>query len=79
MGRYVRLVDRVGGHDALEAVRAEMADPVSDSVLFTFELAAEEGTVMVLRCSGPARPDHRRPGPGRIRHVQTQERIAALG
>ncbi|MGH9095483.1 MAG: type II secretion system F family protein, partial [Acidimicrobiales bacterium] len=49
MARYVRLADRVGSVPALEAVRAELADPISDTVLLTFELATEEGTTVVLR------------------------------
>jgi Flp pilus assembly protein TadB len=49
MARYVRLADRVGSVAALEAVRAELADPVSDSVLLTFETASAEGTTMVLK------------------------------
>ena len=80
MGRYVRLVDRGWRTtDALEAVRAEMADPVSDCVLLTFEVAAEEGTAVVLRVlrglldqitADLALTE-------RIETLQTQERIAS--
>ena len=49
MGRYVRLSARVGIRPALEAVRAELADPVSDPVLLTFGIAAEEGSEQVVR------------------------------
>ena len=80
MGRYVRLVERGWrATDALEAVRAEMADPVSDCVLLTFELAAEEGTAVVLRVlrglldqitADLALTE-------RIETLQTQERIAS--
>lgn len=81
MARYVRLADRVGTVAALEAVRAELADPISDSVLLTFELAAEEGTTMVLRVldgllgqvAGDLAVDEK------IRTAQTQSRVAAWG
>lgn len=49
MGRYVRLSSRVGYRRALEAVRSELADPISDPVLLTFAVAAEEGTDQVVR------------------------------
>ncbi|MCU4186437.1 hypothetical protein K6U06_18865 [Acidiferrimicrobium sp. IK] len=81
MARYVRLADRVGSVAALEAVRSELADPISDSVLLTFELAAEEGTTMVLRVldgllgqvTGDLAVSEK------IRTAQTQSRIAAWG
>ena len=81
MGRYVRLADRVGQIAALEAVRAELADPVSDAVLLTFETAAEEGTNTVIevldgllgQISGDLALQEK------IRTVQTQSRIAAWG
>jgi Flp pilus assembly protein TadB len=49
MARYVRLSNRIGQRAALEAVRSELADPISDPILLTFEMAAEEGTDQVLR------------------------------
>lgn len=49
MSRYVRLSNRIGQRAALEAVRSELADPISDPVILTFEMAAEEGTDQVLR------------------------------
>lgn len=79
MARYVRLADRVGSLAALEAVRAELADPVSDSVLLTFETASAEGTTMVLKVldgllsqiSGDLALAEK------IRTLQTQSRLAA--
>lgn len=81
MGRYRRLADRVGSVAALEAVRAELADPISDSVLLTFELAAEEGTSVVLQVldgllgqiSGDLALAER------VHTTQTQSRVAAWG
>jgi tight adherence protein B len=81
MGRYARLADRMGQIPALEAVRAELADPVSDAVLLTFEIAAEEGTKTVLdvldgllgQISGDLALQEK------IRTAQTQSRIAAWG
>lgn len=81
MARYARLADRVGSLAALEAVRAELADPISDSVLLTFELAAEEGTTVVLRVldgllgqvSGDLALGEK------IRTAGTQSRVAAWG
>jgi Flp pilus assembly protein TadB len=49
IARYVRLSARVGDRQALEAVRAELADPISDPVLLAFAGAMEEGTATVLR------------------------------
>jgi Flp pilus assembly protein TadB len=49
MARYARLSGRVGDRAALEAVRAELADPISDPVLLAFAGAIEEGTGTVLR------------------------------
>jgi tight adherence protein B len=79
MVRYVRLAERVGSTAALEAVRSELADPVSDAVLLTFELAATEGTTVVLRVldglirqvTGDLALAER------VRTLQTQQRIAA--
>ena len=78
MARYVRLANRIGQRSALEAVRAELADPVSDPVLLTFEMAAEEGTDQVLRILN----DLTRQIEGdiqlaeRITTLQTQSRVA---
>ena len=49
MARYARRSGQIGSLSALEAVRAELADPVSDQVLLTFAQAASEGTQTVLR------------------------------
>jgi tight adherence protein B len=49
MARYVRVSARLGQRQALETVRAELADPVSDPVLLALGGAAEEGTETVLR------------------------------
>ncbi|HXW81600.1 MAG TPA: hypothetical protein VEJ84_19000 [Acidimicrobiales bacterium] len=49
MARYVRLSGRLGERRALEAVRADLADPISDPVLLAFEGAVEEGTDTLLR------------------------------
>jgi len=78
IARYVRLADRVGSAAALEAVRAELADPVSDAVLLTFEVAAAEGTAVVLRVLDGLQ----RQVTGdlalveKVRTLQTQSRIA---
>jgi Flp pilus assembly protein TadB len=81
MARYVRLSARVGDRAALEAVRSEMADPISDPVLLAFELAVEEGTATVLRILTELCMQitadlqlHER-----IRTVQTQSRVATWG
>lgn len=79
MVRYVRLADRVGTTAALEAVRAELADPVSDAVLLTFETAAAEGTGVVLgvldglqrQVTGDLALAEK------VRTLQTQSRVAA--
>jgi Flp pilus assembly protein TadB len=49
MARYLRMSARVGDRQALEAVRSELADPISDPVLLAFAGAIEEGTDTVLR------------------------------
>jgi tight adherence protein B len=49
MARYARRSGQIGSLSALEAVRAELADPVSDQVLLTFAQAASEGSQTVLR------------------------------
>jgi tight adherence protein B len=78
MARYVRLAERVGSTAALEAVRAELADPVSDAVLLTFQLAVTEGTAVVLRVleglSGQVTADLALGE--KIQTLQTQSRIA---
>jgi len=48
-GRLARRSAQIGSLGALEAVRAELADPVSDQVLLTFAQAVSEGTDTVLR------------------------------
>jgi Flp pilus assembly protein TadB len=48
MSRYARLAPRVGYRQALDAVRTELADAVSDSVLLTLATALDEGTDQVL-------------------------------
>jgi tight adherence protein B len=49
IARYVRISARIGDRQALEAVRSDLADPISDPVLLAFEGAIEEGTETVLR------------------------------
>ncbi len=49
MSRYGRRSGQIGSISALEAVRAELSDPVSDQVLLIFEQAITEGTDTVLR------------------------------
>ena len=82
MARYVRLVSRgISPSQALEAVRAELADPVSDPVLLTLELAAQEGTAIAVevlsdlgtQITGDLELAER------VRTEQTQSRIAAWG
>lgn len=78
MARYVRLSARVGYRQALEVVRGELADPISDPVLLTFEMAVEEGTDQVVRIlsnlaeqiQGDLQLTER------IRTLQTQSRVA---
>jgi len=78
MGRYVRLSGRVGYRQALEAIRMELADPISDPVLLTFGMAVEEGTDQVLRILSSL--TYQIEGDlalaERIKTVQTQSRIA---
>ena len=78
MGRYVRLSARVGYRQALEAVRMELADPISDPVLLTFGMAVEEGTDQVLRILSSLiyQIEGDLQLADRIRTVQTQSRIA---
>ncbi|HMK96295.1 MAG TPA: hypothetical protein VK425_02050, partial [Acidimicrobiales bacterium] len=49
MARYTRLAGRVGPHQALETVRAELADAISDPVLLALAGAVDEGTGTALR------------------------------
>jgi tight adherence protein B len=77
--RYSRLVARgVSDRQALEAIRAELADPVSDSVILNLELAASEGTDLAISVLG----DLTSQITGdlelaeKIRTLQTQSRIA---
>jgi len=81
MARYTRLAERVGSLAALETVRTELADPISDSVLLTFEQAVAEGTALVLRVLdglvGQVVGDLSLAE--KVRTSQTQSRIAAWG
>lgn len=78
MARYVRLSARVGYRHALEAVRAELADPISDPVLLTFGVAVEEGTDQVVRIL--TNLAHQIQGDlqlaEKVRTLQTQSRVA---
>ena len=78
MGRYVRLSARVGHRQALEAVRLELADPISDPVLLTCEMAVDEGTDQVLRIltSLTYQIEGDLQLTERLRTLQTQSRIA---
>lgn len=49
MARYARRSAQIGSLAALEAVRHELADPVTDQVMLTLEQAVTEGTETVLR------------------------------
>jgi Flp pilus assembly protein TadB len=81
MGRYTRMAARVGQRQALEAVRSELADPISDPVLLTLSGAIEEGTETALRVlsdlgsqiTGDIQLTER------IRTLQTQSRVATWG
>lgn len=78
--RYVRLVNRgVTYRQALEAIRAELADPVSDSVLLNLELAAAEGTEVALGVLGDlgSQITGDLELAEKVRTVQTQSRIAS--
>ena len=72
---------RVGDRQALEAVRADLADPISDPVLLAFEGAVEEGTETVLRVltdlSAQITSDLQLAE--KIRTLQTQSRAATWG
>jgi Flp pilus assembly protein TadB len=81
IGRYVRMSARVGDRQALEAVRADLADPISDPVLLAFEGAVEEGTETVLRVlsdlSAQITSDLQLTE--KVRTLQTQSRAATWG
>jgi tight adherence protein B len=81
MGRYVRLAGRLGDRTALEVLRHELADPISDPVLLAFAGAMEEGTETVLRVltdlSTQITADLQLGE--KIRTLQTQSRIANWG
>ncbi len=81
ISRYVRMSARVGDRQALEAVRADLADPISDPVLLAFEGAVEEGTETVLRVltdlSAQITSDLQLAE--KIRTLQTQSRAATWG
>ena len=49
IARYVRLASRLGEQRALETVRQEMGDAISDRVLLTFEVAFDKGTELVTQ------------------------------
>ncbi|MGC8626236.1 MAG: type II secretion system F family protein [Acidimicrobiales bacterium] len=48
MARCSRLAGKLGDRQALEAVREELADPISDQVILALEGAVDEGTETVL-------------------------------
>lgn len=80
--RYVRLVSRgISDTQALEAVRTELANPVSDAVILNLELAASEGTSVAVSVlsdlASQITADLELAE--RIRTIQTQSRIAAWG
>ncbi|MGO9660235.1 MAG: type II secretion system F family protein [Acidimicrobiales bacterium] len=81
MARYVRMSARLGDRPALEAVRAELADPISDPVLLAFAGAIEEGTETVLRVladlGSQIAADIQLAD--KIRTIQTQSRVANWG
>ncbi|MGH9126216.1 MAG: type II secretion system F family protein [Acidimicrobiales bacterium] len=77
--RYSRLVGRgVGERQALEAIREELADPVSDAVILNLELAALEGTEVALRVLGDLASQITADLElaEKVRTIQTQSRIA---
>jgi tight adherence protein B len=81
MGRYVRVAARLGDRHALEVVRAELADPISDPVLLAFAGAVEEGTETVMRVladlGSQITADIQLAE--KIRTIQTQSRVANWG
>ena len=78
MARYGRLANRVGQAAALEAVRAELADPITDPVLLALEMAVEEGSDQVLRILADLTQQIEADLQlgERIRTLQTQSRVA---
>lgn len=81
MSRYVRLSRRLGDRRALEILRSELADPISDPVLLAFGGAMEEGTETVLRVLsdlGSQNTADLQLGE-KIRTLQTQSRVANWG
>ena len=81
MARYARLSGRVGDRAALEAVRSELADPISDPVLLAFAGAIEEGTGTVLRVLSDlgAQITADLQLADKVRTLQTQARAATWG
>jgi Flp pilus assembly protein TadB len=81
MARYVRMSARLGDRQALEAVRSELADPISDPVLIAFAGAVEEGTETVLRVladlGSQLTADIQLAE--KVRTLQTQSRVATWG
>ena len=81
MARYSRLSSRVGDRQALQTVRAELADPISDPVLLAFAGAIEEGTATVLRVlsdlGSQITADLQLAE--KVRTLQTQSRVATWG
>lgn len=81
MARYVRISGRAGHRQALETVRSELADPISDPVLLAFAGAMEEGTDTVLRVLGDLASQITSDIQlgARIVTLQTQSRLATWG
>lgn len=81
MARYTRLSSRVGDRAALESVRSELADPISDPVLLAFAGAMEEGTGTVLRVLSDlgAQITADLQLAEKVRTLQTQARAATWG
>jgi tight adherence protein B len=81
MARYVRLSGRLGDRQALEVVRSELADAISDPVLLAFGGAIEEGTETVLRVLSDvgAQITADLQLAEKIRTLQTQSRVATWG
>ena len=81
MARYVRMSARLGDRQALEAVRAQLADPIADPVLLALAGAIEEGTETVLRVladlGSQITADIQLAE--KIRTLQTQSRVANWG
>ncbi|HTW08204.1 MAG TPA: hypothetical protein VME46_11875, partial [Acidimicrobiales bacterium] len=81
IARYARLAGRVGQRHALETVRHELADAVSDPVLLALGGALEEGTetaLRVLRDLGAQISADIQLGE-KVRTLQTQSRVATWG